>query len=173
MPRPLPPVNITTVLPDEYELVRKLALHIWPEVYREIISGAQIEHMIERMYAPEVIADEIKNGGIHYAWILENGEKIGYLAYGPKAPATACMIHKLYLLPSRHGEGFGGAVLNWLFGALAAAGTSELNLRVNRKNEAAIRCYERNGFRKTAEDCLDIGGGFVMDDFLMCRSLRP
>ena len=47
-----------------------------------------------------------------------------------------------------------------------------MRLRVNRHNDAAIRAYRRAGFVIVASDCLPIGGGFVMDDYLMeCTDL--
>ena len=46
-------------------------------------------------------------------------------------------------------------------------GYKVLHLNVNRHNSAAIRAYERNGFHKANEMVTDIGGGFVMDDYIM------
>ena len=83
-------------------------------------------------------------------------------------------MDKLYLLPSLHGRGLG----QWLIAAtcrrIAVAGHDVAWLRVNRHNRPAIRAYQRAGFRITATDRLSIGGGFVMDDYLMRRvGIRP
>jgi ribosomal protein S18 acetylase RimI-like enzyme len=48
---------------------------------------------------------------------------------------------------------------------------SKIRLRVNRGNHLAIRAYQRAGFEITEELCNDIGGGFVMDDYVMVRML--
>lgn len=50
-----------------------------------------------------------------------------------------------------------------------------LILAVNKNNEAAITAYRRFGFVLRAESKVDIGAGFVVDDFIMARSLclRP
>jgi len=45
-------------------------------------------------------------------------------------------------------------------------------LGVNRFNEKAIRAYRRNGFAIREELKTDIGGGFVMDDFIMEKGLE-
>ncbi len=171
MKEPLPLATFTVVESRDYAAVKEMARSIWPEVYRKIISMEQITYMIERMYAPKTIASEVRNSGIQYHWILKNGGRIGFLAYGPLQKGEACTLHKLYLLPRNHGTGIGSFALIQLIQKMKALGVSELNLRVNRHNKDAIRCYERNGFRKTGEDCLDIGGGHVMDDFLMSHSL--
>lgn len=170
---PPSPVTFSPVSSRDYPRIREMALRIWSEAYREIISEEQMHYMIERMYSSKVIANEVKSDGIRYQWILEASEPVGYLAFGPVEPRKPCTLQKLYLLPNRHGKGIGSATLKWLFQTLREASVPDLNLRVNRQNEAAIRCYERNGFQTIAEDCLDIGHGYVMDDFIMRLSLNP
>jgi ribosomal protein S18 acetylase RimI-like enzyme len=54
---------------------------------------------------------------------------------------------------------------------LAGSGARTLELRVNRHNAAAIGFYRKNGFTAFADDCREIGGGYVMDDYLMRRDL--
>ncbi|MEM1442127.1 MAG: GNAT family N-acetyltransferase [Verrucomicrobiota bacterium] len=166
-------ISFPLVASNEYEEVRELACEIWPRVYGEMITPAQISYMIDLMYSPGRIAEDVESLSIRYHWIEKDSERAGYLAFGPVARATPATLHKLYLRPERHGEGLGSSALQWAIAELTCAGASELNLRVNRGNEAAIRCYERSGFLVTGEDCLDIGEGFVMDDFLMSRPLAP
>lgn len=170
---PPSPVTFSPVSSGDYPLLREMALRIWPDVYREIISEEQMHYMIERMYSSEVIANEVKSEGISYQWILEADEPVGYLAFGPVGPGKPCTLRKLYLLPNRHGKGIGSATLKWLVQKLREAAVLDLNLRVNRQNKAAIRCYGRNGFQTIAEDCLEIGHGHVMDDYIMRLSLNP
>ena len=40
-------------------------------------------------------------------------------------------------------------------------------LTVNRRNERAIGAYRRAGFREVRAQVTDIGGGYVMDDYVM------
>ncbi len=166
-------IEMELVSPTEFPSVGKMAGEIWPEVYATIITPSQIQYMLERMYAPETIAREVKEKGIHYYWINLQGKSVGFLAFGPVKSGATCHLHKLYLLSSQQGRGIGSAALNWVIHHLAETEASSLELRVNRHNRAAITCYERNGFKKIAEDCLEIGGGFVMDDYLMSHPLTP
>jgi ribosomal protein S18 acetylase RimI-like enzyme len=80
-------------------------------------------------------------------------------------------LHKCYLLPETQGRGLGSKALELLCALLVAVGASSVELRVNRHNRSAIGFYGKNGFLTYAEDCREIGGGFVMDDFLMRRDL--
>jgi hypothetical protein len=42
---------------------------------------------------------------------------------------------------------------------------------VNRNNENSIKTYERFGFDKAGTQVADIGGGFVMDDYIMEKTI--
>jgi ribosomal protein S18 acetylase RimI-like enzyme len=50
-------------------------------------------------------------------------------------------------------------------------GAARLMLTVNKRNSKAIAAYERNGFTITESIVVDIGGGFVMDDYVMAKDL--
>ena len=56
--------------------------------------------------------------------------------------------------------------------AIALSRTAkEVRLQVNKANVRAQRAYERFGFVRIEEAVFDIGGGFVMDDYIMARSV--
>jgi RimJ/RimL family protein N-acetyltransferase len=40
---------------------------------------------------------------------------------------------------------------------------------VNKANVRAQRAYEQFGFRRIEDAVFDIGGGYVMDDYIMAR----
>ena len=44
-------------------------------------------------------------------------------------------------------------------------------LSVNKHNTRAIAAYRRNGFVIAESVVTDIGGGFVMDDYVMAKNL--
>ena len=54
---------------------------------------------------------------------------------------------------------------------VAAGGLRTLVLGVNKRNAKAIQAYRRNGFTVREEFVLDIGNGFVMDDYLFEKKL--
>jgi ribosomal protein S18 acetylase RimI-like enzyme len=58
-------------------------------------------------------------------------------------------IESLGVLPAWRGAGIGGALLDGLHEALAAQGVTDLVLGVLPGNAAAIRLYERHGYRPT------------------------
>jgi GNAT superfamily N-acetyltransferase len=148
-----------------------LAHRIWPVVYPSIISLEQIRYMLTRFYAPELLKHEIEAEGARYALIHEGTHKIGYVAWQPRDGGQTAFLSKLYLLPDRHGRGLGARALQWTVDEALRAGCARLMLRVNRNNQPAIRAYLRAGFAFESDLCTDIGGGFVMDDYVMTRAL--
>jgi ribosomal protein S18 acetylase RimI-like enzyme len=152
--------------------VTSLAHQIWPDVYSEMISGEQIEYMLDWMYSPEKIREEIRSG-IRYQLIKRQGKPIGFFSFGPLSPGEPCFIHKIYVAPDHHRKGFGSRALLEIERMASTEGASGLELRVNRENKRAIALYHQSGFQITAEDCADIGGGFVMDDYIFRKDLTP
>ncbi|MFT5468618.1 MAG: RimJ/RimL family protein N-acetyltransferase [Verrucomicrobiales bacterium] len=156
---------------EDVPLIRELADEIWRAVYPGVISIEQIEFMIDWMYAAEKLKNDIAEGEIRF-WIFDLAdEPVGFASIGPGEAELELHLHKLYLKPTLHGRGFGSAALQQLLTESRSLEADEISLRVNRANEPAIRCYERNGFTREREICDDIGGGFVMDDYWMVRKL--
>ncbi len=153
-------------------LLRDLAERSWRASYAEMISGEQIDYMLAWMYSAEKIAAEL-NSGVRWFLVALGEEPIGYLSLTVHAPESA-ELNKLYLLREHQGRGFGQAMLAHALATAAAAGCGELRLRVNKANTRALRAYESAGFRIVDALVAEIGGGFVMDDYVLTRWIdRP
>jgi ribosomal protein S18 acetylase RimI-like enzyme len=85
--------------------------------------------------------------------------------------ARVLHLHKLYVLPQHHRRGTGSGLLNQAFQAAWDAGCQHVRLNVNKGNHPAIALYRRHGFVVEASVVNDIGGGYVMDDYVMVRPL--
>ena len=165
--------------PDRTEIVRateadltavsKLAGIIWRACYPGIITHAQIDYMLARMYALDTMHEEIRAQGIRYALLLVDGKPGGFASYGPASEPDVIKLHKLYLLPELHGRGLGSRLLQHCEQEIRATGARRLILSVNKRNAKAIAAYRRNGFVIADSVVTDIGGGFVMDDYIMAK----
>lgn len=151
-------------------LLRNLAERIWRDYYPAIIGQAQVDYMLPRMYADEVIRREITEGIVWEVAFAENAP-IGFLSIGRDSSGRA-KLHKLYLDTDTHGRGFGQQLIMRAIAISRELGAKEIWLQVNKQNTRAIRAYERAGFHREKEAVVDIGGGFVMDDYIMARSLE-
>lgn len=152
-------------------LLRDLAERIWRASYADLLKPAQIDYMLGWMYGAEKIAGEIEAG---VAWQIASlhDQPVGFLSLSTQPDGTA-ELHKLYLLSERQGRGLGQQMLCQAQGLAAAKGAGTLRLRVNKGNARALRSYARAGFRIVDDLVADIGGGFVMDDFVLSRPVGP
>lgn len=148
-------------------LIAALAERIWWQVYPPIIGAAQVHYMLGRGYALPALRTASRDG-TRFSVFRIGPHPVGFSAW--RAEDGEAFIDKLYLLPALHGHGPGQRLIEATCRQIAVAGHDGARLRVNRHNRPAIRAYRRAGFAITATDCLSIGGGFVMDDYLMRRT---
>jgi ribosomal protein S18 acetylase RimI-like enzyme len=100
-----------------------------------------------------------------------SGELRGFASYGPTSNAGELKLHKLYIHPECQREGFGTLLLRHVETTARQRGFTAVVLAVNKKNEKAIAAYLKNGFAVRESVIVDIGGGFVMDDYVMAKAL--
>jgi len=167
------PNRIEIVRATEADLpaISRLAGVIWRACYPEIITSAQIDYMLARMYSLEVLRDEIRSQGIRYDLLRVDDDPAGFASHGPTAEPGVMKLHKLYLLPELHGRGLGSRLLQHVEREVRAGKGRRLILSVNKRNAKAITAYKRNGFVIADSVVTDIGKGFVMDDYLMAKDL--
>ena len=67
--------------------------------------------------------------------------------------------------------GLGGRLIARVEELARAAGATTLILNVNKHNVQAIRAYEKHGFATRDAVVVDIGQGYVMDDFVMAKKI--
>ena len=80
-------------------------------------------------------------------------------------------LDKLYVHPQRQRIGYGGALIEHTCERAARLGLERVVLAVNKRNAIAIAAYTKYGFRIREAVVKDIGGGFVMDDYVMEKAL--
>ena len=151
--------------PAEIPLLRELATAIWHEAYADLISHEQIRYMLHKMYAPDVVAAEMQKG-IVWDIISCDGRDCGFISYGPDG-GTGLKLSKIYLDAASRGSGVAAIALRHVISSARALHKSSVWLTVNKQNSRAIRAYEKNGFRTAEAAVFDVGGGFVMDDYIM------
>jgi ribosomal protein S18 acetylase RimI-like enzyme len=151
--------------------VAALADETWRRHYPGILSDEQIDYMLARGYAREALAAFVVEPRSGIVLAERGGDLVGFAAWLPADARDALKLDKLYVRPREHGTGIGNALVDHVADIARADGCTRLVLNVNRHNDASIRWYERRGFVVRERGDFPIGNGFVMEDFIMERSL--
>jgi len=167
MSLPVQFVPVTTA--QQIDTVAALAHEIWYEYYVPLIGRAQVDYMVARFQSSEAVAGQLREG-YDYFLIQRDAQDIGYCAVQPQLANGSLFLSKLYLLRDARGGGTGRVCMEFIEQLARRRGLNLLWLTVNKGNPAA-QAYERLGFRIAADLVMDIGGGFVMDDYRMEKSL--
>jgi len=146
-------------------VIRALSLRIWPDTYGHILSEAQLDYMLEMMYSEPALHRQM-NEGQQFILVTENGEPLGFAAYGKMDDDDTWKLHKIYVLPNTQGKGLGRRLLEYVITAVKKHGAQQLILNVNRYNKAR-QFYERLGFTVLHEEDINIGNGYFMNDYVM------
>lgn len=157
--------------PEDIPAIYTLAREAWYHTYPGIVSIEQIEFMLQWMYGPDTIRQQLAEGRISWLLLEEvDGDTapalLGFASYGPHDTEPSVQrLHKLYLNPALKGSGLGRALLQEVVSRMPADARF-LELNVNKRNPA-YGFYQRMGMVVHREEVLDIGHGFVMDDYVM------
>ena len=164
-------VDIAAASHHDLPVVQDLARRIWHRHYPGIITVEQIDYMLARGYATDELARFLVAAGAGLALARANGTPVGFAAwYRTSEPATT-KLDKLYVLQEHHGGGIGRRLIDHVEACARADGSTTLVLNVNKHNASSIKAYERCGFMVREEVVVDIGNGFVMDDYVMAKPL--
>lgn len=156
---------------DEQTLVAvvQLASEIWDEYYVPLIGRAQVDYMVAKFQSLAAMRDQIASGYEYY--VVQAGERlVGYFAIQPDREQKRLFISKFYLHKSSRGSGTGRLCMEFIEQLARQRGLPLLWLTVNKGNPA-VKTYERLGFRIAEHIVIDIGNGFVMDDYRMEKDL--
>jgi ribosomal protein S18 acetylase RimI-like enzyme len=163
-------ITFTPLQPEDIDTLLPLAHRLWHAHYPGIITVEQIDYMLARGYTREVILEEIDHQGISWIVIRDGVTMIGFVSVGPYGDGII-KLHKLYLLPDYHGQGIGSRALAETERVAKQHNAATLVLNVNRHNRKAISAYQRAGWHVTDEVVVDIGMGYVMNDYVMTKQL--
>ncbi len=157
------------IKPLEQQRLADLATEIWLEHFTPIIGREQVEYMLTHYHSLAIIGEQIAEQHYAYFLLVEQGQALGYLGVQPKEDGL--FLSKLYIRRAARGKGLGKQTIAFIKDFAKQRGLSEIKLTVNRDNHDTIAAYLKLGFVKTGEQSADIGGGYVMDDWLMSLKL--
>ncbi|RAR75666.1 GNAT family N-acetyltransferase [Flavobacterium aciduliphilum] len=151
---------------QQFPIIRELAYKIWPHTYGATHSQESLDYMLGTFYALSALEQQKEQG--HVFILAQKADTfIGFVSYELHAEGSlATKIHKLYVLPEVQGTGVGKALVAYVIHQAKVHHDTTLYLNVNKQN-SAISFYKKNGFEIIKDIVIDIGAGFIMDDYVM------
>lgn len=150
------------------QIIRDIASKSWPVAYAGILSDEQIAYMLEMMYSHDALLKQMNEQENHFLLIKERNSEVfqGFVSYEFNYEGTnTTKLHKLYVLPESHGLGMGRALVERVFEEARRHRNKIVSLNMNRKNNA-VHVYKHLGFEIVGEEDINIGYGYVMEDYL-------
>jgi diamine N-acetyltransferase len=156
---------------EDIGTIQQLAEIIWPGAYGKIISPEQLRYMLNLIYSETALTTQIEKGH-QFILAIENNEAIGFASFSKKSDIepTTFRLHKIYVLHNVPTKGIGSFLLSYVCNESIRQGATLLELNVNKYNPA-MQFYLKKGFTVLKEEVIDIGDGYVMDDYVMVLPL--
>lgn len=165
-------VQIQTAGPADIATIQQLAAVTWAEAYKEILSPAQMQYMLDRFYSTPSLLAQMTEQQHGFIIAYEGTEAVAFASYGRKSPTepTVFRLHKIYIHPNQQGKGTGKALLQYIYNDILPQSATALELNVNRHNPAQ-HFYAKMGFVITKVEDIDIGHGYWMNDYVMRKQM--
>ena len=141
-----------------------VACEVWREANISFCTPEQVEYMIEKYQSFEAISGQLIYG-YRYFLLEEDGDILGYFGIHPQGERL--FLSKFYILKQNRGRGLFSIGLQHMIDICKENNLKSIYLTVNRNNRHAYEVYLAKNFKVVAEECTDIGCGFVMDDYIM------
>lgn len=156
---------IKNAAPADIALIRTLTMQVWPQTYTPILGDTQVQYMLNRFYAPEVLEQQM-NSGQQFIICYADDQPSAFAAFEKMDPDTF-KLHKIYILPEHQGKGIGKFIIRHIADHMSSIGANRLRLNVNRYNYPAIAFYNKAGFVNIGDEDIDIGNGYFMNDHIL------
>ncbi len=165
-------MQIVEARSQDLQLIRNIATIAWAETYKEILSPAQSEYMLDMMYSDDSLNKQFLNEQKFV--LIRDTDTLEYYGFSSfeynYKGSNKTKIHKLYVLPSNHGSGFGKTLIEYVASAARQHGDTSITLNMNRFNHS-YGFYTRMGFSIVGEEDIDIGNGYLMEDYIFEKEI--
>ena len=145
--------------------IADLAKVIWNEHFTPIIGKDQVDYMVEKFQSYPALKEQISEGYEYYQ-IFSSGEFCGYTGIHP-GEDNRLFLSKLYLKKESRGHHLATGAFSFLKEICRERGYSAIWLTCNKHNDNSLGVYRHFGFEIIDTQEADIGGGFIMDDYIM------
>ena len=144
--------------------IADLAKVIWQGHFTPIIGMEQVQYMVDKFQSFSALKEQVAKGYEYYQ-IFVREEFCGYCGIHPENGKL--FLSKLYIKKESRGQHLATQALAFLEELCRARGLISIWLTCNKHNENSLAVYRHLGFQTIDTQEADIGGGFIMDDYIM------
>ncbi|EIA08006.1 GNAT family N-acetyltransferase [Flavobacterium frigoris] len=164
-------ITVSIASANDYKIIQEIAYQTWPETYGAILSKEQLEFMLDAFYSVSALNDNVVSKGHHFLLAKEDDVVLGFASYEHNYQRNnRTRIHKIYVLPKTQGKGIGNTLISHIEKLGIENKSTALSLNVNRFN-SAYTFYQKKGFVVIEEVNIEIGHGYLMEDYVMEKQL--
>ncbi len=176
-------INVQTR--EQIRVVASIAKEVWHEYYSSILSSGQIDYMVDKFQSENAIECQVENDGYRYFLLqVQDGDVssqegcdagnlksmfAGYFAIKPYNGKL--FLSKFYILQQYRGKGVASAGFDFMEQTARREKLESIWLTVNKGNDNSMAVYNHKGFKTVREQVADIGNGYIMDDYIMEKSM--
>lgn len=138
----------------------------WAATYHAILSPEQMRFMLDAIYGENELKKVMRDGSQTFLLLKDQDGFQGFASFGVrKEDSQVYKLHKIYVLPTNQGKGYGSLLIDEVKKRLQTQGIKALDLNVNRHNPAQ-EFYKKLGFKIIREEDVPIGP-YWMNDYVM------
>lgn len=141
-----------------------LAKEIWTEHFTPLLEPGQVPYMLDKFQSPAAVSRQLEEGYLYY-FLMCGGKPVGYS--GVKPEKDALFLSKIYIKKEYRGKKLARFAMEQYVAYCRKNGLRKIWLTVNRHNSNTIAVYRKMGFETVREQVTEIGGDYVMDDYIM------
>lgn len=163
-------MNLRQANIEDISVIQEIAEIAFRETYSSILSAEQLSYMLDMMYSTSSLERQLREGQ-EFILLSEADTYLGFVSYEANFDGKGAMkLHKLYLLPQYKGRGLGRILVEAVLEKGRELEAVAVRLNMNRNNQT-YDFYTHIGFVVVGEEDIDIGRGYLMEDYIFEKTL--
>ena len=156
-------------LRGDFEGLYSLAKRIWLEHYTKYYEVEEVKKLCDFFTHPKVVARDVDEG-YRYFFLTANGERAGYIAF--RKEDERVHLGKFYVAGEFRGKGIGRYGMKCAEEFAKKNKAKSIFLTCGSKNDAALKVYERLGFRVAEAIMKKNFGDVEAGEFILEKSVE-
>lgn len=170
-------ITIELVRPSDVDTLLRLSRKTFYDAFEHLNNPDDFEAYTSKAFSREQLLSEINHPDSEFYFAMLDDEAVGYIKFNYRdaqaefQDANAVEVSRIYLLASQQGKQIGNKLLNFAINKAIEDKISYIWLGVWEHNHAAMRFYERNGFKAFSSHKFVVGAD-VQTDILVKLELK-